>query len=160
MKARLLTALVVTLLAVPLMAQDTEVTRLRDAAQDAAFGARPAESPFSLLDFSRMHWSHSYSISFISGQYGSGSVGMLNSTMLYEFSSKLTLTLNLGVLHNAGSMWGDGSTNGELLPSFRLDWRPSNKFHMSIGVSQYDGRVSPYYYPGASYPYRNWLFPY
>ncbi len=102
---------------------------------------RPASNPFSLLDFSRIRWSHSYSVSFFSGGSSSGSVGLLNSTMFYDISKSLSLSINLGVAHSSGSL-GEGRT-ATLLPGFTLDYHPSDKFRMTFMVQRYDGVLNP-----------------
>jgi len=63
------------------------------------FGVRPAESPWSLLDMSRISWSHSYSGTYFSGGSSSGSLGMFNSTMMYDISSKLSLSVDTGGIY-------------------------------------------------------------
>lgn len=115
---------------------------MNPSANAGGIGAKSSFSPWSLLDGSRVTWSHSYSVSFFSGGNSSGSLGMLNSSMLYEISPELTLALNLGVLHNAGAVFGSGEYGAEFLPGFRLDWRPSEKFFMSVSFQKVVG--SPY----------------
>lgn len=117
---------------------------VRNISRSNGFGVRPAPSPFSLLDLSRVRWSHSYSVSFFAGGYGSGSVGMLNSSMFYELSPKLSLSFNLGILHNVGAVWGSGNSSATFLPGFVLDYHPSDRFQMSIGLQHYSGYFSPY----------------
>jgi len=116
---------------------------------------KPAADLFSLLDLSKVSWSHSYSVSFFSGGAMSGSVGLLNSAMLYEFSPKLSLILNLGVAHSGGQ-WGQ-DRNTTLLPGFTLDYHPSDKFRLTFQVQKYDAvlnplisRSSPWYSPVGS----------
>ena len=154
-----LAIVIVMLLAVPLMAQDTEVAKLHEATPLNTLGVQPATTPFSLLDMSRLRWSNSYSVSFFSGSGYSGSAGLWNSTMLYEFSSKLSMALNIGILHNTGAIWGNGNTDATILPGFMLDYHPSEKFRMTIGVSRQSSLLYPYFYPGR-YTYGNSLFPY
>jgi hypothetical protein len=161
MKKSSMVIVVVLLFAVPLMAQDIDVAKLRETNAANSLGIKPASTPFSLLDLSRIRWSNSYSVSFMSGAGGSGSVGLLNSTMFYEFSPKLSMALNIGIMHNAGAIWGDANNQATLLPGFQLDYHPSDKFSLSIGVSREAGWLSPYYYaPYSRYPYGNWRFPY
>ena len=128
------------------LAQDAEVARYRQAAFDHTFGARPVGSSFSLIDLSRLNFSHSYSLSFLSGGSGDGSVGMWNTQMFYEFSPKLSLAVDVGVMHTGGQLSTPGGNSATVLPGFVLDYHPSNKFSLSIGVS----RVNPYYYPYSS----------
>jgi hypothetical protein len=84
--------------------------------------------------------------------------------MFYEFSSSLSLTMNLGILHNTGAIWGDGNNQAKVFPSFFLDFQPSDKVHLSVGVAQYPAGygygVSPYWYPTAGYGYRPLWYPY
>jgi len=130
-------------------AQSTDVAALNAAGQSTPLGVKPAVTPFSLLDMSRVRWSNSYSVAFFSGGGTSGSVGLLNTTMFYDFSSKLSLALNLGIMHNPSALWGNSTSNATLLPGFRLDWHPSEKFQMMLGVQRVSGYMSPYYYgPG------------
>jgi len=114
----------------------------------AAFGIQPADNPFSLLDFSRIRWSHSYSVSFFSGGTSSGTVGLLNTTMFYDISRSLSLTVNLGIEHSGGAIWGDASNKARLLPGFHLNYHPSENFQMSVSFQRLDGLYSPY---GGSY---------
>lgn len=135
-----------------LAAQQADVASLNSASSTGGFGMKPYPSPFSLLDASRITWSHSYSVSFFSGGNNSGSVGMLSSTMFYELSPRLSLAINLGMLHNTGALWGDGESRAEFLPGFRLDWRPSDKVFMSVSFQRYYGEWPPYY--GRGYYHR------
>jgi hypothetical protein len=109
-------------------------------------GLEPAKTPFSLLDFSRIKWSNSYSVAFFSGSGTSGSAGLLNTTMFYEISTKLSMSVNLGILHNTGAIWGDGNSDASLLPSFMLDYHPSDKFSMSVMFQTLRGSFGNYGY--------------
>ncbi|MBN1212617.1 MAG: hypothetical protein JXA92_08565 [candidate division Zixibacteria bacterium] len=132
------------------VAQTVDQAILDQARSSVLLGAQPVNSPFSLLDFSRMKWSHSYSLSYFSGGGYSGSVGVLNTSMFYEFSSKLSLNVNLGIMHNAGAIWGDENNNATLLPGFLLDYHPSNNLSVSIGMQRVSG-LYPYYNSGRYY---------
>jgi hypothetical protein len=108
-------------------------------------GIQPANSAYSLLDLSRITWSHSYSVSFFSGGSTSGSVGLWTTQMNYEISSKLHLALNIGLLHNPGALWSNGEkSEATVLPGFRLDYQPSRNVFMSVSFQQYSGYYSPY----------------
>ena len=142
-----LATFVLLLMACPMpFAQQSDVATIRDAASEYPLGM-PASSPFSLLDASRMNWSHSYSIAFFSGGNSSGSLGMLNSSMTYELSSKLSFSFNLGVLHNTGALFRAEGSDATLLPGFTVDFHPSKKFRMSLSVQKYNGLMTPYFYP-------------
>jgi len=137
-------------------AQFSDKARLDALTQSNSIGVKPVANPFSLLDLSRMKWSHSYSISFFSGNGVSGSMGLLNSMMLYELSSKFTLGVSLGIVHNLGSLWaGDGNHTASLFPGFWLDFHPSNKFSMSISVQRNPGVYEPCVYRSNIWP-RYW----
>ena len=120
----------------------------QDVSQKYAVGLKPASSPFSLLDFSRINWSHSYSVSFFSGGSYSGSAGLWQSNMFYEISPKLSLALNLGVVHDIS---GNLNQDSRFLPGFHLDYHPSDNFRLSIGMQTYSGY---------DYNYRNYYYPY
>ena len=155
---RIIALFVVLVLAASVSGQSSDAAKLNTITRSSSLGVRPAPSPFSLLDLSKMRWSHSYSISFFSGSGYSGSVGLLHSSMLYDLSPKLTLGLNLGIAHNAGALWGDGSSQASFLPGFWLDYHPSRKFNMSINVQWYEGRYYPFMYRSHYWPH--YLSPY
>jgi len=140
----------VVLLSVTASAQMADEADLNRIERDNSLGVSATESPFSLLDFSRIKWSHSYSVSYFTGGYGSGTQGLFNTSMLYELSPKLSLSLNLGVAHSGGVFKGDGST-ASFLPGFTLDYHPSNKFRMTFSVQTYRGYMNPYYYDRSSH---------
>ena len=145
-------------MALPASAQFVEQSQTKPAIAKDSYGAPPAETPFSLLDLSRIRWSHSYSVTYFSGGIGSSSLGIFNTTMFYELSSKLSLNMNLGVAHDPSSLWTDGKTsNTTFLPGFTLDYHPSKKFQISISYQQFMG--NPYYNPyyNSSY-YRRGLY--
>ena len=144
----LFTILSVVILVVPISAQLVEDAPVPNEAAQTSFGSRPASTPFSLLDLSRIRWSHSYSVTYFSGGNSSGTLGLFNTGMLYEFSPKLSLNLNIGIAHNPGALWGDSRNNNtELLPGFLLDYHPSEKFRMSLGFQRFVGNYFyPYYY--------------
>ncbi len=144
----LFTIFAVLILALPVSAQFVEEAPAPNDVAQSSFGSRPATSPFSLLDLSRIKWSHSYSVSYFSGGNTSGTLGLFNTGMMYEFSPKLSLNLNVGIAHNPAALWGDKkNNNAELLPGFLLDYHPSEKFRMSIGFQRYAANsFYPYYY--------------
>lgn len=141
----ILTIFALIVLALPVSAQFVEQAPLTSDRAESSFGSSPAATPFSLLDLSRIRWSHSYSVSYFSGGNTSGTLGILSTAMMYEFSPKLSLNLNIGVAHNPGALWGDDKNNNtELLPGFLLDYHPSEKFRMSVGFQKFVGN---YFYP-------------
>lgn len=151
MRYILLTALLIFSLSITASAQLVEQAEVKDAQQDYSLGLKPAVTPFSLLDLSRVKWSNSYSVSFFSGGGTSGSQGVWRTSMFYEFSSRLSLSLNVGVAHDISGVWGDENNNARILPGFNLDYHPSDKFRLSIGMQTYSGRYYNPYYPLSSY---------
>ena len=144
----ILNILFVLVLAGTLSAQQADVASLKESTARAqtGIGLTPAGNAFSLLDISRINWSHSYSVAFFSGGGSSGSIGLLSTTMNYEISSKLHLAVNLGLLHNPRALWNrDTDGQASLLPGFRLDYRPSENVMMSLSVQRVAG-YSPYSY--------------
>lgn len=137
-------------------AQQSDAAAVRQTVENAGtgIGVKPVGSLSSLLSSDRITWSHSYSVSFFSGGGTSSSLGMLNSTMHYELSTKLSLAVNLGVLHNTSALWGKSDAEATFLPGFRLDYRPSENFFMSVSYQEYAGG----YYYSPSYWSRNSLF--
>jgi hypothetical protein len=147
MKRLMVTVVAVIGLAGLVSAQQSDVASLKEttAGVRTGLGINPAVTPYSLLDLSRISWSHSYSVAFFSGRGSSGSVGLWRTTMDYDISSRLHLSVNLGVLHNPGALWGNAEADATVLPGFRLDFRPSDNIFMSISVQQGLGYYSPYY---------------
>ena len=144
---RLFIAVAILALAAPVSGQMVDRAELESISRVNALGVNPVDKPFSLIDLSRLQWSHSYSLSYVSGGAYSGSTGILNTSMFYEFSPKLSLLLNIGIAHNAGVIWGDGNNAASVLPGFVLDYHPSDKFQMTIGVQTIRGDAyNPYYY--------------
>lgn len=132
------------------MAQMADKAEVKEVTQKFDRGlTRQPSLPF--FDLSRFDLSHSYSIGYFSGGGFSGSRAYYSGTLLYRIARPLTLTLNLGILHDPGAIFGDKkfSDNSQFLPSGWLDWRPSDNFRMSIGfetVPAYFHRG--YYFPG------------
>ena len=132
-------AILLAALTIAAGAQSPEKGELKTITSRDLLGTQPARSAFSLIDLSRVRWSHSYSVSFFSGGNYSGSVGLFNTMMNYELTPNLSLALNLGVLHNTGSLWGAGQDDAVFLPGFQLDWRPFRNFRMSLAMQRYGG---------------------
>jgi len=143
--------LIILLTAVSVQAQLVDDASIENVKSSTSHNLKPAVTPFSLLDLSRVKWSNSYSVAYFSGGGSSSSLGIWNTSLFYEFSSKLTLALNVGVVHNPGAIWGDSNNSTDYLPGFQLDYRPSKNFSISIGMQSYTGNsnyVNPYYSSG------------
>ncbi len=118
-----------------------------ESTQKDHLGLNPVDKPFSLIDLSRLQWSHSYSFSFVSGSGYSGSMGMYTGNIFYEFSQSLSLSLRLSIAHNPEALFNQTmGTNAQFYPGLRLDYHPSDKFHISVGFESYPGvYYNPYY---------------
>jgi hypothetical protein len=118
-------------------------------------GLKPASKPFSLIDLSKLHFSHSYSFTYFSGGGTSGSVGLYTGSMLYEISNSLSLDVQLGIAHDPSALFNNNvETNASFYPAVNLDYHPSSNFRMSIGFQSVPGFYqNPYSNP--YYPY-NW----
>lgn len=150
--------LVVLAVATGASAQMTDQANLETLSQINSLGARPAESPFSLLDWSRMHWQHSYSVSFVSGGNFSSSVGLWNSRMVYDFSSRLSMGLNLAVAHDISGVSQLGNRTSSVFPGFWLDYHPSQKFRLNLSVQRVPGGYA--YNPYSRYSWPRYWSPY
>lgn len=125
--------------------QNADVQRINTTIASKPLGIAPSASPTGLLDFSKVRFSSSYSMSYLSGGGESMSQGLLSSTMYYDFSSKLSMSLNVGVLHNTGSLFNTSlNSKSSVLPGMSLDYHPSDKFRMSLSVQSFSGLYSPY----------------
>lgn len=136
-------------------AQRADLQQLNTTAASRPLGIAPAVSPHGLLDLSKIRFDHSYSIGYASGGGQSISQGMWRSTMFYDFSPKLSVALNLGVLHNTGSLFNTSINTGAstFLPGATLDWRPNSKTQVRVSFQTYQGLYAPSNY-GRGY---NWL---
>ena len=129
-------------LALPAVAQLSDQAKLQTAAQGKSLSSGAVTDPFSLLDLSRISWSHSYSVTYFSGGGFSGTAGLFQTQALYELSPKLTLGLNLGIGHT-GNLFSSDERQTTFLPGFTLDYHPSDKFRMTFMFQTYSGYTSP-----------------
>jgi hypothetical protein len=127
-------------------AQMADRARLTAIDNSRPLGIKPAPSAWSLLDLSKLRFAHSYSFGYYSGNNFSGSNGFLRSSLLYEFSPKLSMALSVGVSHNPSALVGRGSSDASILPGFTLDYHPSSSFRMILDVQSYSGWNSPMWY--------------
>ncbi len=148
----ILPVILVIVLGATASAQLSDEAELDALAHSNTLGVGPASSPFSLVDLSRIRWSHSYSLSFFSGGNYSGAVGLLNSTMFYELSPKLSLALNLGIAHNTGALWSNGNSRASFGPGFLLDYHPSRNFRIGLNVQWHEGSYYPLMYRSQLWP--------
>lgn len=150
----------VMLMAIPASAQFADEARLQESQSSLSLGSAPVKTPFSLIDLSKLHFSNSYSLSFTSGGLGSGTAGLLNTTMLYEFSPSLSLAVNIGLSHTSGSIYDANASNADILPGFSLDYHPSDKFRMNLSYQKVNGAMYPFGYGWSNWYRSNWYDPY
>ena len=129
-------------------AQSADAAHLSNFQTHSSITMPAAQSPFSLLDLSRIRWNQSYGVMYSSGSAGSGSYGMYTNSFLYEFSPKLSLAFDVGIGHNPGVLFNKNqSADAHVFPSFNFDYHPSSKFRLSVGFASVPGPYlfgSPY----------------
>jgi hypothetical protein len=95
-----------------------------------------------------MTFNHSYSMSYLSSGGQSVMRGLFMESIGYRLSNPLSLTLNLGYLHQPYSSFGsDGLLQGgSFVGGAALTWRPSSNTFLRFEVANYSR--SPFgYYP-------------
>ncbi|HEX7401205.1 MAG TPA: hypothetical protein VF369_03415 [candidate division Zixibacteria bacterium] len=99
-------------------------------------GSKSNAQTFSLLDPSRFKLYQSYSFSYFSGGGTNGSLGIYTTTLNYQISNPLSLTLSLNYLHQPLSVAGrnNGGIKNAVLPNFQLYYRPNSSFSFMINV--------------------------
>jgi hypothetical protein len=151
MKKTILT-LATLLFAVSVSAQHVDRATLQQVSSMNPIGMKTSSALFNLIDLSKIRWANSYSVSYFSGGLNNGSMGMLHTSMLYPFSSKLNLMVDLGVAHGISGNLSAPGRNVSLLPSFWLDYRPSKNFSLSFGYQTINGLALPAAYRGVRNP--------
>lgn len=117
----------------------------------------PSGAGWGLLDPSRFRMRQSYSLSYMSGSSGSGSVGMYVNNIEYQLFKPLTLRVGLGYLHQPFGSRGANSAglsvdDGFFIPSAGLEYRPSENFLLMVDFRQYPSGTAPY----SRWGYGNW----
>jgi hypothetical protein len=107
-----------------------------DFSSQDLLGVKSDTKSLSLLDPARLRMYHSYTFSYFSGAKTSGSFGVYTTTMNYQLSNPLSLTLSLNYLHQPLSVFGrdDLRVKNSILPNFQLHYKPSNNFSFWINV--------------------------
>ena len=141
-----LTALVISIISGLAIGQMVDQAEIQSVKKDY-LGLNPVSKPFSLIDLSRLQFSHSYSFSYFSGSGRSGSVGLYTGSIFYELSRSLSLDFRLGIAHDPGALFGSSlNSDAAFYPAVSLDYHPSRSFRFSIGFESYPGFYrSPYY---------------
>jgi hypothetical protein len=99
-------------------------------------GSQSNAQSFSLLNPSRFKLYQSYSFSYFSGGGTNSSLGIYTTTLNYQISNPLSLTLSLNYLHQPLSVVGrnNGGIKNAVLPNFQLNYRPNSSFSFMINV--------------------------
>ena len=108
---------------------------------------------FSLHDPHRLKMSHGYSFSYFSNSKTSGSFGVYTTTLRYQLSDPLSVTMSLNYLHQPLSVFRrDALTvRDRILPNFQLHYGPSSSFSLWINVMTLPSSA---YGPGNEYFWR------
>ncbi len=109
--------------------------------------------PFGFLDASRMTFNHSYSMSYLASGNQGVMRGLFMETIGYRISNPLSLTVNLGYMHQPYSSLGpDGLTQeGSFVGGAALTWRPAKNMFLHLEVANYPQyNYNPYWNP---FPY-------
>jgi len=126
----------VILMAISVQAQ-TGLERSSEISSADLIGESHIDNKFSLLDLSRLEMNHSYSISYFSSGGHGTTIGMYINSMRYRISNAITVNLQLAWVHQPGNFLNrDGGTPtdyGDILPSFSLEYRPSENVFIEIG---------------------------
>jgi hypothetical protein len=103
--------------------------------------------PISLLDPSRMTFSHSISSSYISVGGEGVMRNLFMETIGYRISNPLMLTVNLGYLQTPYSSFEPDNTfmSGSFVGSAALTWRPKKNMFLHFEVANYPKYGYGYY---------------
>jgi hypothetical protein len=134
-KKNLWLSVVVLLFCLSLPLTQTQASDI-NSDQKNLLGVESNARNFSLLDPQRLQMNHSYTFSYFSGAKTSGSFGVYTTTLKYQLSNPLSLTLSLNYLHQPLSVFrqDDLRLKNSVLPNFQLHYRPSNNFSLWINV--------------------------
>jgi len=152
----------VTLLAAPVHAQEGS-----PFASPSSYEQPKTSSsllPRSLFDPSRLTISNSVVFGFSSGGYGygSGSAGLVTSSLGYRMSHNTALRVDVGA-HVNPAFGGQGTDKGIFLQSAAFDWRPSRNSMFRVEYRDLRSPLQGYGYaaPGYGYsPLDAWGTPY
>lgn len=112
----------------------------------------------TLLDPSRMHWSHSFSTAYATSSDGSVLQGAFTSTMIYELSRPITLMFRLGYLNEPYNTYRPAGmeNQGQLFGGFGLQYRPTRNTVFQFEFQQIPASSITYQspYSNSVYPWR------
>lgn len=105
--------------------------------------------PLGFLDPSRMTFSHSYTMSYMSTGGEGVMRGLFMESIGYRLSDPVSLTLNLGYLHQPYSSYGPDGVfqSGQFVGGAALTWRPRKDMFLRFEVANYGSPYGYDYYP-------------
>jgi len=93
----------------------------------------------SLIDFSKIKMSQSYSMSFSTYGGRGASLGLYQNTLSYKISDPLEVKLKIGLVNQFyNSNFNDGTNAPQVLYGTEINYQPSEKFqlHFEFGLLQ------------------------
>jgi hypothetical protein len=157
MKIAKITLIVVCMLCVSVFAQSSLERKDLGTSGDA-IGESRIDNKFSLFDLSRLEMRQSYSVSYFSGNGSGQTIGMYMNSIRYRISNPLTISIDLLWMHEPGQLFSQNKSTptdyGSIFPSFRLEYRPSDKFYLEVGYQRVPSYM--YYDQARSYPGGYW----
>ena len=111
----------------------TKKTEINSSKTDlgTGFSSGGVKDVFSLINPERFSMSHSYAINYSTGNQGEQMIAMYLNKIDYQIAKQLKLSVAIAWMHSPQTALGISSNTigSEILPSFRLDWKPSKNFH-------------------------------
>ena len=111
----------------------------------------------SLLDPSRMHWQHSYSMAYATTGQGSVMQGTFTTDMIYELSRPLTLMFRLGYIHEPLNTYlpSGMAPQGQVFGGAGLVYRPTKNMVFQLEFQRIPGSTISYQSPfnRSAYPW-------
>lgn len=95
-------------------------------------------NPFSFIDMSKFSMGHSFEMSYSSFGNNGLALGVYTNKLGYEFNENLTFQLNTSFVNSPYNSFGDNfskNINGIYIDSARLNYSPSEKFHIILEYS-------------------------
>ncbi len=125
-------------------------------------GAREGSTSLALAQPNRFSMRQSYSLSAMSGAYGSASSGLYLNTLSYQLSAPLVMFVDVGIhtpLHSSiPGMEASAGAGSIVLPRMGLEYRPNDRLTMNLelvngpdALKAY-GPFSPHLFPGSRTP--------
>ena len=108
------------------------------------------------LDPSKLHISHSYQMSYLSGAGRNGTLGLYLNTLSYQFTNSFDMKLQWGIAHQPfGGNLGNAPQlfNRPFVSGAQFRYQPSDKFKIELNYHS-----MPYYWSNRYYNRSNSFF--